>query len=198
MHFWQEYYKNAFISFLSASYQGVNDVNMSYCSWHFYLHYLVKLVSDQFFHCQVITLPFVINTHLGRDTFRLCKFYSSSNFCPVILASISVSCLKQFLWCLSNGDSIIFLFPSMFINWSSLWKTAISFPHLCIYYVCMETILFYGLKSNNNIIGIPWRLSSQESSSNAGDTGHASSIPGSGRSLEEGNSWSSILAWRIP
>lgn len=125
--------------------KGFNDVDMSYCCQYFYLDYLVKLVSDQFFHCQVITFPFVINKHLRRDTFRLCKFYSSSNFCPVILASISVSCLKQFLWCLSNGDSIISLFPSTFINWSLLWKTVISFPHLFIMPVWRHRYLFYSM-----------------------------------------------------
>ena len=144
MHFWQEYYKNTFVSFLSASYQGVQ-----WCRYVLLLPIclpwlLVKLVSNQFFHCQV-TFPFVINKHLRRDTFRLCKFYSSSNFCPVILASISVSCLKQFLWCLSNGDSIIFLFPSTFINWSLLWKTVISFPHLFIMPVWRHRYLFYSM-----------------------------------------------------
>ena len=44
--------------------------------------------------------------------------------------------------------------------------------------------------------GLPWWLSSKESTCNAGDAGL---IPGSGRSLEEGvATHSSILAWRVP
>ena len=44
--------------------------------------------------------------------------------------------------------------------------------------------------------GLPWWLSSKESTCNAGDAGL---IPGSGRSLEEGvATHSSILAWRTP
>ena len=39
----------------------------------------------------------------------------------------------------------------------------------------------------------------KESTCNAGDSGDESSIPGSGRSLEEGiAAHSSVLAWRIP
>ena len=39
----------------------------------------------------------------------------------------------------------------------------------------------------------------KESAHNTGDTGDAGSIPGLGRSLEEGMaSYSSILDWRIP
>ena len=44
--------------------------------------------------------------------------------------------------------------------------------------------------------GLPWWLSSKESTCNAGDAGL---IPGSGRSLEERvATHSSILAWRTP
>ena len=44
--------------------------------------------------------------------------------------------------------------------------------------------------------GLPWWLSSKESTCDAGDTGV---IPGSGRALEEVTAaHSSILAWRIP
>ena len=46
------------------------------------------------------------------------------------------------------------------------------------------------------LMGLCWWLSNQESPANAGDMG---SIPGFGRSLEEGTAThSSILAWRIP
>lgn len=124
--------------------KGFSDVDMSYCCQYFYLDYLLSWCLTSSFTVKLF-FPFVINKHLRRDTFRLCKFYSSSNFCPVILASISVSCLKQFLWCLSNGDSIIFLFPSTFINWSLLWKTVISFPHLFIMPVWRHRYLFYSM-----------------------------------------------------
>ena len=44
--------------------------------------------------------------------------------------------------------------------------------------------------------GLPWWLSCKESTCNAGDTG---SIPGSGRSPEEGTGYPlRILAWEIP
>ena len=56
------------------------------------------------------------------------------------------------------------------------------------------------IKENNTheliCLGLPWRLSGKESPCQAGDLG---SIPGSGRSLGEGNgTHSSILAWRVP
>ena len=45
-------------------------------------------------------------------------------------------------------------------------------------------------------MGLPWWLSGKEFSCNVGDTG---SIPGQGRSLEEGMAThSSTLTWRIP
>ena len=45
-------------------------------------------------------------------------------------------------------------------------------------------------------LGLAWWLSSKESACDSGDTG---SIPGSGRSLEQGMAThSSILAWKIP
>ena len=52
--------------------------------------------------------------------------------------------------------------------------------------------------------GLPWWLSNKESAYNAGDSGDAGSIPGSGRSWipgsmeEDMTTHSSILAWRIP
>jgi len=47
--------------------------------------------------------------------------------------------------------------------------------------------------------GLPWWLSSKESARDAGDTGDAGSIPGSGKSLEEETATHSrILAWKIP
>ena len=46
--------------------------------------------------------------------------------------------------------------------------------------------------------GLPWWLSSKESTCNAGDAGDAGSIPGLGRSPGEGNGYHfSILAWEI-
>ena len=43
--------------------------------------------------------------------------------------------------------------------------------------------------------GLPWWLSSKESARDAGDTGDAGSIPGSGKSLEEETAThSSVLA----
>ena len=46
--------------------------------------------------------------------------------------------------------------------------------------------------------GLPWWLNSKESTCNAGDAGDVGSIPGSGRSPEEGNGYHfSILAWEI-
>ena len=47
--------------------------------------------------------------------------------------------------------------------------------------------------------GFPSGSMGKESTCNAGDAGDKSSIPGSGRSLEEGMAThSSVLAWRIP
>ena len=47
--------------------------------------------------------------------------------------------------------------------------------------------------------GFPGGASGKESTCNAGDTEDVGSIPGPGRSLEEGTAThSSILAWRIP
>ena len=47
--------------------------------------------------------------------------------------------------------------------------------------------------------GFPGGLLGKESTCNAGDSGDESSIPGSGRYLEEGiAAHSSVLAWRIP
>ena len=49
------------------------------------------------------------------------------------------------------------------------------------------------------MMGFPGSSVGKESTCNAGDTGDMGSIPGSGRSLEEGMAThSSILAWRIP
>lgn len=77
---------------------------------------LVKLVSDRFLQCEVITSPFTIDQYFGRDTFSLCKSYFSSKLCPIILASISVSCLQKLLQYFSNDDSI---FP-FFLLWLSV------------------------------------------------------------------------------
>ena len=49
--------------------------------------------------------------------------------------------------------------------------------------------------STAGIMGFPGDLDGEESTSNVGVLGL---IPGLGRSAEEGNSYSSILAWRIP
>ena len=46
-----------------------------------------------------------------------------------------------------------------------------------------------------NLLGLLWWSDSVESACNAGDLG---SIPGFGRSCEEGNGNSNTLAWRIP
>ena len=47
--------------------------------------------------------------------------------------------------------------------------------------------------------GLPWWLSSKESTCNIEDIGDTGSIPGLGRSLEEEvATHSSILAWNIP
>ena len=47
--------------------------------------------------------------------------------------------------------------------------------------------------------GLPWWLSSKESTCNIEDIGDMGSIPGLGRSLEEEvATHSSILAWNIP
>ena len=51
------------------------------------------------------------------------------------------------------------------------------------------------------INGLPWLLSSKESTCSIGDAGDAVLIPGSGRYPGEGNgnlTYSTILAWRIP
>ena len=49
------------------------------------------------------------------------------------------------------------------------------------------------------MMGFPGSSVGKESTFYAGDTGDMGSIPGSGRSLEEGMAThSSILAWRIP
>ena len=46
--------------------------------------------------------------------------------------------------------------------------------------------------------GLPWWLSGKEFTCKAGDAGDVGSIPGSGRSPEEGNGYHfSILAWEI-
>ena len=48
-------------------------------------------------------------------------------------------------------------------------------------------------------MGFPRWLSDKESAYNAGASGDTASIPGLGRSLEEGTATqSSVLAWRIP
>ena len=52
---------------------------------------------------------------------------------------------------------------------------------------------------DDNSWAFPWWLSGKEYTCNVGDAEAMSSIPGSGRSLEEGMAThSSILAWRIP
>ena len=52
---------------------------------------------------------------------------------------------------------------------------------------------------DDNSQAFPWWLSGKESTCNVGDAEAMSSIPESGRSLEEGMAThSSILAWRIP
>ena len=48
------------------------------------------------------------------------------------------------------------------------------------------------------ILGLPWWLSGKESAGNAGASGAAGSIPGSGKSEEEMATHSNILAWKIP
>ena len=53
--------------------------------------------------------------------------------------------------------------------------------------------------THTHYMGLPWWLSSKESTCNSGAARDAGSIPGLGRSLEEGMAThSSILAWRIP
>ena len=49
------------------------------------------------------------------------------------------------------------------------------------------------------MMGFPGSSVGKESTCKAGDTGDMGSIPGSGRSLEEGTAThSSTLAWRVP
>jgi len=56
--------------------------------------------------------------------------------------------------------------------------------------------LFLNLASSNRTVYFPGSSDGKESACNAGDLG---SIPGLGRSLEEGMAThSSILSWRIP
>ena len=56
-----------------------------------------------------------------------------------------------------------------------------------------------GLTGSKNLGELPLWLRGKESTCNAGVTGYSSSIPGSGRSLEQGKvTHSSNLAWRIP
>lgn len=68
-------------------------------------------------HCEVIIFPFIINKYLvGKHSETMWILCYSSFFCPLILASVAVSCLKQLLlWCLPNGD---FLFPSSLLHLS--------------------------------------------------------------------------------
>ena len=55
------------------------------------------------------------------------------------------------------------------------------------------------LRAGRQGCGLPWRLSSEESPANAGDTGGRGSIPGSEDLLEkEMATYSSMLAWEIP
>lgn len=53
------------------------------------------------------------------------------------------------VWCLSNGNSDIFLFPSTFISWNLLWERAITASiYLIIYYICRDICLFYFMDWN--------------------------------------------------
>ena len=60
-------------------------------------------------------------------------------------------------------------------------------------------LFFFFFLIGKVVLGLPWWLSSKESTCDAGATGDAGSIPGSGRSREEGMAThSSVLAWEIP
>lgn len=53
------------------------------------------MVSAEFFYCKITLFAFVVNTYLGGDTLRLCKFCLCKSFYPLILASNSESYVQQ-------------------------------------------------------------------------------------------------------
>ena len=63
-------------------------------------------VSSTFLYCKVTILPFVANKYLGGDTLRECKSCFSTNFCPLLLVSISGCCLQHYYYCdvVQHGD----------------------------------------------------------------------------------------------
>lgn len=58
---------------LTASYQGVHDVDMSYYG-DVNLHHAVKVVSAGFLQSTVTIFPRMINNYLKKDTLQLCKY----------------------------------------------------------------------------------------------------------------------------
>lgn len=76
------------------------------------LHCIIKVVAIGFLHCKVTIFPFVINTYLGGDIFRLYKYPSSPQDChPLILASIGGPCQQLLLlWYSNNRFYFIYFF----------------------------------------------------------------------------------------
>lgn len=84
-----------------------------------------------------------------------------SHFCPLILASIDDSCLKQWLLCWSNGDFSIVLISFTFIGWNPEKQLSLFCCHrvlnshyyhfnlwtiyLVLFKICMIGFFFYRL-----------------------------------------------------
>ena len=79
----------------------------------------------------------------------------------------------------------------MHVGGDELWVFLLSI-------LAISSLLIIFVFQYSYVWGFPGRSVGKESASNAGNTGDAGSIPGSGRSMKEGMAThSSILAWRI-
>lgn len=87
MHFWQNYHGNNDVSSVHRI-KGLMMLTVL-ITGNGNLDHLVTVVSARFLTCKITFFPFVVNKYLKGDSLRLRKSYFTSNFHPLIFASIS-------------------------------------------------------------------------------------------------------------
>ena len=99
----------------------------------------LEVVSARFLYSKLLFFPCNWWISWGEMFKTMLLYIFSSNFCPVILASIGGSCLQQLLlWCLPNGN-FVSLIPSNLLIGIPPCGRAVPSPPLCIYSIHVWT-----------------------------------------------------------
>lgn len=99
------------------SVHGESDIDVLLLAGNTNVHHMAKVVSARFRHCEVVIFPFVNNKYPVERYLKIMQISSiTSNFYPLMLASINASCLQQLLlWCVVMLISY-FSYSSTIIN----------------------------------------------------------------------------------